>query len=132
MINLYIIFDQSTPIYIQIIEEFKRLLAIGSISPGDKLPSQRDLAAKLHVNVNTVQRAYREMEQDGVVETLRGHGTFVCQNVDIENRIRAEMLDNQVSNFVSAMLALGCSEATIINLVKKQLSRGEIKEDGGK
>ncbi len=129
---MYIIFDQSTPIYIQIIEEFKRLLAIGSISPGDKLPSQRDLAAKLHVNVNTVQRAYREMEQDGVVETLRGHGTFVCQNVDIVNRIRAEMLDNQVSNFVSAMLALGCSEATIINLVKKQLSRGEIKEDGGK
>ncbi len=68
-------FNTSVPIYLQIITAFKRRIATGSLGGpgGDRLPSQRDLAIDLKVNANTVQRAYREMENlGGLVETLRG------------------------------------------------------------
>lgn len=65
-------FNTSIPIYLQIIGEFKRQIAVGGLKPGDKIPSQRDLAGTLKVNANTVQRAYREMEVLGLVEILWG------------------------------------------------------------
>ncbi|MGI6102343.1 MAG: GntR family transcriptional regulator, partial [Bacillota bacterium] len=64
--------DVSRPIYQQMIDEVKRAIARGELKPGDKLPSHRDMAQEIRVNPNTVQRAYREMEQGGLVQTLRG------------------------------------------------------------
>ncbi|NLJ75156.1 MAG: GntR family transcriptional regulator [Firmicutes bacterium] len=110
-------FDQSIPIYLQIIDEIKRLVATGTLQPGDKLPSQRDLAAELKVNANTVQRAYREMELLGLVETLRGQGTFVCDDHQIVESTRKEMLTNLVNDFLQSMRSLGCSEQEILKRV---------------
>jgi GntR family transcriptional regulator len=114
---LEINFDQSIPIYLQIIDEIKRLVATGTLQPGDKLPSQRDLAAELKVNANTVQRAYREMELLGLVETLRGQGTFVCDDHQIVESTRKEMLTNLVNDFLQSMRSLGCSEQEILKRV---------------
>lgn len=110
-------FDQSIPIYLQIIDEIKRLVATETLQPGDKLPSQRDLAAELKVNANTVQRAYREMELLGLVETLRGQGTFVCDDHQIVESTRKEMLTNLVNDFLQSMRSLGCSEQEILKRV---------------
>ncbi len=110
-------FDQSIPIYLQIIDEIKRLVATGTLQPGDKLPSQRDLAAELKVNANTVQRAYREMELLGLVETLRGQGTFICDDHQIVESTRKEMLTNLVNDFLQSMRSLGCSEQEILKRV---------------
>lgn len=115
-------FDPSMPIYLQIIEEFKRQIASGSLKPGDKLPSQRDLAAELKVNANTVQRAYREMEILGLAETLRGQGTFVRQSPELVEETRTEMLTKLVDDFIQAMQALGLSLEEIVNAVEM---RGE-------
>jgi len=120
-------FNTSVPIYLQIITAFKRRIATGSLGPGDRLPSQRDLAIDLKVNANTVQRAYREMENLGLVETLRGQGTFVCSREDLRNEIRGEMLSQLVRDFVRAMHSLGCSEKTAVELVQKRF--GEVNED---
>ena len=100
-------FSTSIPIYLQIIEEFKRQIATGALKPGDKVPSQRELAAQLKVNANTVQRAYREMEILGLVETLRGQGTFIRQVQEIVEETRSEMLTDLVDDFVRSMQALG-------------------------
>lgn len=132
--GLNIDFNTSVPIYLQIIEEFKRKIAIGVLSPGDKIASQRDLAADLRVNANTVQRAYREMEILGLVETLRGQGTFVCQGQGIVERTRREMLSNLVDDFVQAMQALGLSEEDTLEVVRSHFQqhtqlKGEVNEE---
>ena len=67
------------PIYIQIIDEVRRALVLGTVSADDPLPSVRQLAGDLRINPNTVSQAYRELERDGVVEVRRGQGTYVVK-----------------------------------------------------
>lgn len=67
------------PIYIQIMDEVRRGLVLGTLAPDEPLPSVRQLASELRVNPNTVSQAYRELERQGVVEARRGQGTYVVQ-----------------------------------------------------
>ncbi|NLL42526.1 MAG: GntR family transcriptional regulator [Firmicutes bacterium] len=122
-------FSTSIPIYLQIIEEFKRQIVTGELRPGDKIPSQRDLATQIKVNANTVQRAYREMETMGLVETLRGQGTFVSQNQGLVEETRIEMVTNLVDEFVRAVQALGLSREAALDLVKNRFSELEAKKE---
>ena len=71
-------YRDAKPIYIQIIENVRTQIAAGVLQSGDKLPSVRELAAQMSINPNTIQRAYREMEQMGMIQTLPGKGCFVC------------------------------------------------------
>ena len=66
------------PIYVQIMDEIRRALVLGTLRPEDPLPSVRQMSADLRVNPNTVAQAYRELERDGVVYVRRGQGTFVA------------------------------------------------------
>ncbi|ANE47999.1 GntR family transcriptional regulator [Paenibacillus swuensis] len=68
----------SSPIYEQIIQGMKELVLKGVLQNGEKLPSVREMSSTLLVNPNTVSKAYQELERQGVIETLRGKGTFVC------------------------------------------------------
>ncbi|AEB25140.1 GntR family transcriptional regulator [Bacillus amyloliquefaciens] len=70
----------STPIYEQIIQQLKELCLKGIMKPGDKLPSVRELETIIIANPNTVSKAYKELERDGVIETLRGRGTYISEN----------------------------------------------------
>ncbi len=67
------------PLYLQIMDEVKRALVVGSLRPEDPMPSVRELAAELVVNPRTVSQAYRELEREGVVYVRRGQGTFVAR-----------------------------------------------------
>ena len=67
-----------TPLYLQLVEGVRRLVAIGALKPGDRLPAVRDLAARLRLNRNTVARAIQELEAQGIVRTRVGQGTFVA------------------------------------------------------
>jgi GntR family transcriptional regulator len=69
--------QQRRPIYIQIMDEVRRGRVLGTLRPGDPLPSVRQLAAELGVNPNTVKQAYRELEREGLVHVRRGQGTYV-------------------------------------------------------
>ncbi len=122
-------FSTSIPIYLQIIKEFKRQIVIGQLRPGDKIPSQRDLAFEIKVNANTVQRAYREMETLGLVKTLRGQGTFVCQNESIVEETRKEMLTNLVDDFVRAVQALGLNQEAALEVVKLKFTEIEKRRE---
>lgn len=76
------------PIYVQIMDEVRRALVVGSLRPDDSLPSIRELASELRVNPNTVSQAYRELERNGLVYTLRGRGTFVAPGFEPDGRER--------------------------------------------
>ncbi|AZO94576.1 GntR family transcriptional regulator [Halocella sp. SP3-1] len=114
-------FDASKPIYEQIIDQIKQMLVRGELNPGDKLPSQRDMAKKIKVNPNTIQRAYREMETLELVETQRGRGTFIKEDKNMVLEIKKEMARNATFRFLQEMTAIGFSTEEIINLVEKGL-----------
>lgn len=70
----------STPIYEQIQLGIKELILKGALHGGDKIPSVREMAALLTINPNTISKAYGELEREGIIETLRGKGTYVVDN----------------------------------------------------
>jgi GntR family transcriptional regulator len=67
------------PIYQQLVDGVKAAVARGILHPGDKLPSVRELAGRIAINPNTIAKAYQELEREGIIETLRGRGTFVAE-----------------------------------------------------
>ena len=85
------------PVFRQIADQLRRLIESGAHHPGEMLPSQRALAIEIRVNANTVQRAYETLEREGVVESRRGVGMFVCHNnLDKLNAAEKRLVD-QVS-----------------------------------
>jgi GntR family transcriptional regulator len=77
------------PIYLQIVEQVKRSVALGVLAPSEQLPTVKQLAADLVVNPNTVARAYRELERDQVIETMPGRGSFIAANGSVAGAKRA-------------------------------------------
>lgn len=121
-------FNAAYPIYEQVIDEIKKEIVRGELSSGDKLPSQRKLARKIEVNPNTVQRAYREMEQRGLVETKRGRGTFIKDDDQVMVEIKKEMAETAVLNFIEEMISLGFEKENILKKVESNLKRREDNE----
>jgi GntR family transcriptional regulator len=120
-------FDNSHPIYMQIIDEFKKGIIRAELKAGDKIPSQREYAQMVKVNPNTVQRAYREMENLGMVETLRGQGTFVRAGEDKRQEMAQEMANTIIEQFISQMRSLGYEDRTILAMLEKHLE--DLEED---
>lgn len=116
-------FNAAHPIYEQVIEEIKKELVRGDLRPGEKLPSQRKLAKKIEVNPNTVQRAYREMEQRGLVETKRGKGTFIKDDEQVMIEIKKVMAETAVKEFIDEMISLGFKKKEIIAKINDNLKR---------
>lgn len=112
------------PIYLQIIDEVKRAVARLALKPGDRIPSQRELAQTLRVNPNTVQRAFREMEVLGLVETARGEGTFIKDNPVLLARLRSEMARDAVLTFVREIRGLGIDEEEAVEMVRATFREG--------
>ena len=102
-------FLTSQPIYVQLGDFIKKRIMRGELRPGDKLPSVRELALEHKVNPNTVQRTYRELEREGVVEMRRGQGTFVVADEDITGRLRETLKRQHVTAFVRDMREMGFS-----------------------
>lgn len=121
--DLKIEIDKSKSIYTQIIDGIKKSIIRGELEPGSQIPSQRDFAALVQVNPNTVQRAYREMERMGLVETLRGQGTFVCKREGLLEELKSEMAQNILCSFITEMRSLGYIDRDIIELIRRNLEK---------
>jgi GntR family transcriptional regulator len=85
------------PVFRQIVDEVARCVAVGVLKAGDSLPAIRTLAEELSINPNTVQHAYRTLEQEGMVEVRRGLGTYVCPPRTRESAGRQMMLARQIA-----------------------------------
>ncbi|WP_282938537.1 GntR family transcriptional regulator [Paenibacillus sp. RC67] len=117
-------FNQKEPIYTQIIEDIKIKFMNGTYQPGQEIPSRRELAKRLGVNPNTIQRAYREMEDMKLIVTARGQGSFMTSDVQILESLREEALDAAVSQSIEILRSFGKSDEEILDTIKKYLGRG--------
>jgi GntR family transcriptional regulator len=96
------------PFYRQIIEQAKFAVARGDLRPGDRLPTVRQLAVDLSINPNTVIRAYRELEIEGMLDTQQGSGTFVSdRRPDIDKLERQRMLDQILTDMLARASSYG-------------------------
>jgi GntR family transcriptional regulator len=116
-------FDEKTPIYMQIMNMIKRDIANKKILIGEKLPSVREISSKVRVNPNTIQRAYQELEREGITYTLRGTGTFVREDLDMISELKKEMAKDVIVAFISGMKDLGFDNTEIINIVSTELNK---------
>ena len=82
-----------TPIYLQIMSQVKHAVASGALAPGDQLPTVRQLAADLRVNFNTVARAYRQLDEEGIISTQHGRGTFILEPASEQDSVRLRQQD---------------------------------------
>jgi len=121
--NIHLDFRSGTPIYTQIVEQVKQQVVSGELKPGDQLPTVRALALELRVNFNTVARAYRLLDEAGIISTQQGRGTYILEVPPPErtDKLRRQALEALIRNFLSEAFHLGCSPDEISKTLKKQL-----------
>ena len=111
------------PVYVQLAEQVLHALARGTLKNGDRLPAVREVATSLGVNPNTVNRAYSELERDGVLETKRGRGTFVAKGGRGRAKPARGQLDELAERYVARARSLGFEREHIGAAVAQQLRR---------
>lgn len=106
-------FQSDRPIYAQLMEQIKRRIITGIYPPGEKMPSVRELAAEASVNPNTMQRAFAQLEQEGLLYTQRTSGRFVTEDQQRILEMKTEMADELAKGFLEDMEQLGynCRQA---------------------
>ena len=111
-------FQDHLPIYAQLMDMLKRRIITGRYLPGEKLPSVRELAAEAGINPNTVQRAFSELEREGLIYTQRATGKYVTENADEIKSARQALAKTQIAEFLSNMQSLGYSVGDVIVLLQ--------------
>lgn len=121
MINFILDPKAGVPYYRQIIDQIKFGIASGSLRAGEQLPTVRALAVELKVNLNTVSKAYKELEIQNILETQQGTGTFIGKNViKIPESEKIKKLESICNEFTTIAFSYGFSIDNIINQLQKQ------------
>ena len=124
--------SSGTPIYRQVVQQVRQAVAGGTLRPGDRLPSVRELAIELALNPNTVAKAYQELERDGVIETPRGRGSFVAdRSHGLPAAVRLEKLRPAVERLVAEAYHLGVADEDVQRMVQRLLQEARRKRDNG-
>ncbi len=113
--------DSDRPIYTQLLEILKIAIVSGSYPPGSKLQSVRDLAVEAGVNPNTMQRAFAQLEQEGLIRTERTAGRFVTEDEEMIRKTREEIALAQLELFVDKMEQLGFEKKEIVDFVRSKV-----------
>lgn len=118
-------FRSKIPIYVQIIDQIKHLIATGVLHPEDQLPTIRQLAVDLKVNFTTVARAYRILDEEGLISTQHGRGTYVLHPESKQDRVRLrrEDLDRLTYQYLVDAEALGYSPAEVEAIVGEYIQQ---------
>lgn len=123
ILKLQIDFRSGLPIYTQIVNQVQTQVVNGTLKPGDQLPTVRALAEDLRVNFNTVARAYRLLDEERIISTQQGRGTYITEipPPKVSARLRKEMLEALTETFVSEAMRLEFSKSEINQMVSDQL-----------
>ena len=111
-------FDEKSPIYIQIAKHIKMKIISQEIKSGDQLPTVRELAEEAGVNPNTMQRAFSELEQEGMVFSKRTSGRFVTEDEKLIKQKRHELATEELQSFVQNMHHIGFDTSDIIAVLE--------------
>lgn len=112
--------NDKEPIYLQIITHIKQSIVTGDLKPGDTIPSRRELAEMLRVNPNTVQRAYKEMENMELINTVRNFPSSITTDDKILKSIRTDLIKESLDVFINNMKAIKVPKSEIIELIENK------------
>ncbi len=113
------IFEQGRPIYTQIVEQIRINIANGTYEPGQQLPSVRDLAMEAAVNPNTMQRAFSELERDGLIYTVRTSGRFVTEEEGKLDILQKKLGQEFIEDLFEKLQKLGMSKKEIMDAIEE-------------
>ena len=111
-------YQDRRPIYEQITEKFRMLIYQGALLAGSRLPSVRQLAMELSINPNTIQRAYKTQEQEGLIYPVKGKGNFVAETQQIQEKSK-EDFRKEFLELVRRGINTGMTEEELMTLVQK-------------
>lgn len=117
--------EDGTPIYLQIIKYLKQGVVSGAVADGDELPSRRVLSALLGLNPNTVQKACRMLEEEGLLVSHAGAKSCVRVTPELRERVRAELIRSDAVAAASAFRRMGVPLEEAIELVKRAYEEAE-------
>lgn len=110
-----------TPYYTQIVSQIRLMIATERLQSGDKLPPVRKLAEQLTLNPNTVARAYRELEAEGLVASKRGSGVFVSDGVSpLSRREKTRVVTERIDALLTSARQVGVDIETLVRLVRQR------------
>ena len=114
-------FSSDAPIYAQLVAQIQNAIVSGTLPPGERLPSVRDLAAEAGVNPNTMQRAMAELEREGLVYSQRTAGRFVTEDHARIEQAKLQCAQHQIQNFLDGMARLGYGREETLRLVRQEM-----------
>jgi GntR family transcriptional regulator len=128
--NIQIDFRSGQPIYLQIVEQIRKLVASGELKQGDQLPTVRQMATALRVNFNTVARAYRLLDEAGLISTQQGRGTYIWEAPSTEtlSHLRQQSLENLTHDYLAEAARLAYTPDEIARTIVRYLQ--DWKEHG--
>jgi GntR family transcriptional regulator len=129
-VQLHISTNDGVPIYLQIVNQVKYLVAAGRLAAGEEIPPIRVLAEQLVINPNTVARAYHELEREGIVTKRHGAGTYVSDNGSpLARRERMKILTQRIDALMAESRHLDVSVEEVIDLIRDRHRNLQSKEE---
>lgn len=121
--NIDVNFQSHVPIYIQVMDQIKHQVALEELNPDDQLPTVRQLAADLRVNFNTIARAYRLLDEAGIISTQHGRGTYILDQPDeaANEKLRQQTLLSLADHFLTEAHRLGLSPKEVKSILNKKI-----------
>lgn len=113
-------FNNRDPVYVQVIRHFKEQIAKGYFEPGQETPSRRELANQLKINPNTAQRAYKEMEEQGLIFTEGNMPSCITKDEAVLKSVREELIMEAVDLFLGSIQSINVPLEEVLELVKKK------------
>ena len=113
------IFNNERPIYIQLVEMIRTDIVSGKFKKGQKLPSVRELALTMKVNPNTMQKALVELENEKLIYTERTNGKYVTENQEMIEKVKKELAQDKVNNYLSSMKSIGISYDSAVRYLQE-------------
>ena len=118
-------YQDRRPLYEQVEEKLRHLILNGALQPGSRMPSVRQLAMELSINPNTIQRAYMQLEQEGLIYPVKGRGNFIAQSEEIR-RISIDSYEKELKALVCKGKNLGIQEKEQIHIVRTCYEEGDL------
>ena len=116
MLNLD--YRDARPIYEQVRDNLRRLMVSGAIQEGEKLPSVRSLASNLAINPNTIQRAYMQLEQEGLIYPVKGTGNFIADSEEVRKLSKASYI-KELKTLIRKGKAMGMEAEELIYIIRE-------------
>lgn len=118
-------FNTRDPVYIQVVRHFKEQIARGELQACEEIPSRRELASILKINPNTAQRAYKEMEEQGLIYTERNHPSRITEDENILSLVRDELITEAVDSFIRSIAPINPPLGEVLELIKNKYGKEE-------